>query len=214
MQYDEKEVLDVEIPAEFEAFLEDIRDIKVVFRNDKDSIEYRIVSFTALGESYHLVTNRFDLTTYEIIMLYAYRWQVELCFRFLKRTLKAIHLMCHHPRGIEIQFYIYMIAYLLLISFKQKCETINETHRVKELQWDDGNKGICDKPHCHVSPKTQRQYVRGLVTLLGEGLHKYWKISIHWITTLKNRLATPFDLAIVSIFLSRPITKHSPCPQQ
>lgn len=83
---------------------------------------YRIVEFTAMGESYILITNRFELSTYEIIMLYAYRWQVELYFRFIKRTLKGIHLMSYDPRGVQIQFYLYMIAYILLLSFKQEYE--------------------------------------------------------------------------------------------
>jgi len=58
-----------------------------------------------MGEIYVLITNRSDLSAYEVIMLYAYRWQIELCFRFMKSALTAIHLMTHSPEGIQIQFY-------------------------------------------------------------------------------------------------------------
>ncbi len=93
----------------------DISDAKIVFNNDKNEMIYRIINFTALSESYCLITNRFDLTTYQVIMLYAYRWQVELCFRFLKRTFKGIHLLTQDENGIQIQFYLYMIGYLILL---------------------------------------------------------------------------------------------------
>ncbi|NOQ34282.1 MAG: transposase [Methylococcaceae bacterium] len=68
---------------------------------------------------YRIATNRLDLTTGEIIMLYAYRWQIELFFRSIKRTFHALHLWSHSERGIETQFYLYMIVYLLLLHFKQ-----------------------------------------------------------------------------------------------
>ena len=82
---------------------------------------YRLVRFTALGEVYFILTNRFDLTTHEIILLYAYRWQIELFFRCIKRTFQAIHLWAHEPNGLQIQYYLYLIVYLLLLSLKQQC---------------------------------------------------------------------------------------------
>jgi hypothetical protein len=36
-----------------------------------------------------------------------------------------------------------------------------------------------------------RYYVRGLVSMLGEKLHKYWKIGLHWLITIKNLLLEP-----------------------
>jgi transposase len=72
----------------------------------------------AIGELFILVTDRFDLKTYEIIMLYAYRWQVELIFRFLKRTLNALPLMCHEevtqirlPKKKALQMTMYVDSY-------------------------------------------------------------------------------------------------------
>jgi len=150
------------------------------------------VPFTAMGEVYRLITNRFDLTTYQIIMLYAYRWQVELCFRFLKRTLTGIHLLCHDSRGIQIQFYLYLIAYLLLLSFKQKVELIvgNEKSQDKSDEYlNSANDSCSDDIH-----RGKRFYARGLVSILGEKLQLYWKISIHWLTAVKNLLLSIFDV--------------------
>ncbi len=43
----------------------------------------------------------------------------SLFFRCIKRTLDALHLWNHEPNGVKIQFYIYLIVYVLLIYFKQ-----------------------------------------------------------------------------------------------
>jgi len=112
-------VLDVKVPEQWHLFFSDITDTLVVFSGDKTKQTYRLVCFVAFGELYRITTNRFDLKTSEIIMLYAYRWQVELFFRCIKRTFNALHLWSHEPRGLQIQFYLYLIVYVLLIHFKQ-----------------------------------------------------------------------------------------------
>ena len=43
-----------------------------------------------------------DLTTFQNIMLYAYRWQIELFFRFLKCSMGGIHLIRHDKQGAAI----------------------------------------------------------------------------------------------------------------
>lgn len=197
MRYVVHEELVVDIPAKFLGFITKIKDIEVTFNNDKDNYAYRIVKFVALGEQYVLVTNRFGLTTYQIIMLYAYRWQIELFFRFIKRTLKGIHLLSHDPKGIQIQFYLYMIAHLLLLAFKQECEQINNEHKMNtkcEITYTINN--IKDDSQNDVKTNAGRVYVRGLVSMLGEGLKKYWKIGLHWLTVLRKSLSKNFDVTI------------------
>jgi hypothetical protein len=107
------------MPSSWQEYLGGVTDQKISFR--KVEGVYRLVCFTALGERYLILTNRFDLKTHEIILLYAYRWQIELFFRCIKRTFNAIHLWAHEPNGIEIQYYLYLIVYLLLSAFKQQC---------------------------------------------------------------------------------------------
>jgi len=192
-----QEQLVVDIPGKFLHFISKIKDIKVIFNNDKDNNVYRIVKFVALGEQYVLITNRFDLTTYQVIMLYAYRWQIELFFRFIKRTLKCIHLFSHDSNGIQVQFYLYMIAHLLLLAFKQECEQINDEHKViAECEKTYKIDNIQNDLHNGIKINTGRVYVRGLVSMLGEGLHKYWKIGIHWLTVVKRSLSKIFDVNI------------------
>ena len=202
LQYAIKSQLDVVVPDKFLKLFSDISDAKIVFNNDKNEMIYRIINFTALGESYCLITNRFDLTTYQVIMLYAYRWQVELCFRFLKRTLKGIHLFTQNKNGIQIQFYLYMIGYLILLSFKQQSIEVSDVYYDttigKAQSNEEPEEESTDKNH-HSS---QRLYVQGLVSLLGSKLKKYWKISIHWLIVLKNKLLEKFDPKIAQTLSS------------
>lgn len=180
------EAFETQIPEHFLKFFDSIEDMAVIFTNDPNQILYRVVKFTSLGEAYVLVTNRFDLSTYQIIMLYAYRWQIELYFRFFKRTLKGIHLWCTEPQGVEIQFYVYMITHLLLLNFKQKYhppantdeKNLSEEKDMRRSDWASG------KNH-----EEGRSYVCGIVSLLGEKLKRSWKISVHWLIALKNFLA-------------------------
>jgi IS4 transposase len=114
-----EQLLVVSIPKEWEQFLSEVTDAIVLFPGDASEKTYRLVRFVVWGVQYRIATNHLELKTSEIIMLYAYRWQVELFFRCIKRFFNALHLWSHEADGIKIQFYIYLIAYVLLIHFKQ-----------------------------------------------------------------------------------------------
>jgi len=142
-----------------------------------------------------LLTDRQDLTTFQIILLYAYRWQVELLFRFLQRTLSRIHLIRHDPRGVTIQLYALMITALLELHLKQL---------VLEQDESQAHQAGSKPPHPHAPqvPRTPRQSrLNGveLVTGLNQKLQKYWKIGIHWLTALRNLLVCPFDEKAIGI---------------
>lgn len=187
LKFSVKELLTADIPVEMMRFFKNISDSVIVLCNDAAQNVYRIVKFEAMGETYILITNRFDLSSYEIIMLYAYRWQVELCFRFLKRTFNGIHLLSHSPGGVQVQFYLFMIAYILLIHFKQIC--VSSRERESETEKNAQNSAR--------RPQQGRIYACGLVSLLGGGLKKFWKINLSWLISMKNFLAEPFSGGII-----------------
>jgi hypothetical protein len=190
----EREVI---MPEAWLSFFTDISDSMMYFSNDSKERHYRVVSFKFHQELYRIVTNRTDLTTGEIIMLYAYRWQIELFFRSIKCTFNALHLWSHDKKGIEIQFYLYLIAYLLLLNFKQNL--IQE--QIQEGLPDDKIKNKKSKK----APKKNyisRTPARGLVTLLGEKLKLFWKISIHWMKCIQNLLFEPLTPENKIIILS------------
>jgi hypothetical protein len=61
-----------------------------------------------------LATNLLDVPAEIIVILYRYRWTVEVFFRFFKHILGCRHLLSHDPVGIEIQTYCAIIACLLI----------------------------------------------------------------------------------------------------
>jgi len=62
-----------------------------------------------------LVTDRLDLSAEIIALLYRYRWQVELFFRWFKCVLGCKHLLAQSQNGIRIELYAALIASLLIV---------------------------------------------------------------------------------------------------
>lgn len=118
--YQVKEQLTVQLIDSVKHIFFHVTDELVVFEADQNQQHYRRISFRTHQTLFVLITNRLDLTTYQIIRLYAFRWQIELFFRFFKRTLNGIHLINHGQNGVSIQFYLILIVNLLLMRFKKQ----------------------------------------------------------------------------------------------
>jgi DDE family transposase len=109
------------------SFVKDVRDSVVKLRRDPQGVIFRVVHFTIAGHEFNLLTNRFDLSTQQVIMLYAWRWQVELIFRAWKHTLSQLHLINLSEAGIEIQFHLLLIASLLWATLQQQQQRVSAT---------------------------------------------------------------------------------------
>jgi hypothetical protein len=188
--YERVRRLPVELPAAVEHIFLHVTDQRVRLPNAKGCPIYRLISFYVGKEQYSILTNRFDLTTFQIILLYAYRWQVELIFRFLKRSMNGLHLISHSREGVTIQFYALLIAALLELRLKQQCVDIYEAENGADASTSRGENTIAG---LMVDPE-RLTGARGSTFLatIGEKLHRYWKISKHWLTTLRNYLARTF----------------------
>ncbi len=193
-------VLEVNIPESWNFYLSEVTDALVIFSGDKSKVTYRLVCFYVFGEWYRMTTNRLDLKTSEIIILYAYRWQVELFFRCIKRTLDAIHLWNHEPNGVKIQFYIYLIVYVLLIYFKQTL--VKEQESQKEALRVLKDSSSKKEDHLRKTGSSRLPVEYSLVSFLGSKLKKLWKISIHWLICIKNLLLHPMTDEHRDIILS------------
>lgn len=184
------EPLTVTMPESVRSLFQDVTDELICYTNDEHHAVYRLVRFSVDGETYFLLTDRRDLTTFQVILLYAYRWQIELMFRFLKRTLNGIHLVKHDERGVTIQFYMILIVALLELFMKQSV--------LDSAEASDGG----TEPHAPPSEtKTASSRLDGVefVATLGRKMKKYWKIGIHWLTALRDLLVEPFDERAIRI---------------
>ncbi len=166
----------------------EVTDEIVIFTNDEQQNRLRLITFKVAGSYFRLVTNRFDLTTLNIIILYAYRWQIELFFKFMKRTMKGIHLLNHSQNGVEIQFYVLMITAVLMMKLKQdgqkmeRKEEKEEVRREKKVEkWQNPSEWIKD---------------------IAKIFYKSWKISKNWLTVLRNYLAKVVDDELLTLLNS------------
>jgi hypothetical protein len=204
--YTVKESLSVQLPKTVQTLFQDVTDQIIQCKNDPLGHNYRLVRFRVGTEQFYLLTDRTDLTTFQVIMLYAYRWQVELAFRFLKRTMQGIHLINHSEQGVSIQFYVILIVALLQLKLKQDIMIQHE----QENQ-DNGADADTDQDtdvYADVENSTsEADTVPGkaishpyqFFEMIGEKLKKYWKIGIHWLTALRKILDRPFDNAAIEI---------------
>ena len=101
------------------------RDQVVKLPRDPHGTLLRLVCFTCAGHQFRLITNRFDLATHDLVLLYAWRWQVELLFRAWKHTLGGLHLLNLSAAGIAIQFYVLLLAALLWTLTQQTAEHLS-----------------------------------------------------------------------------------------
>jgi hypothetical protein len=118
LRYQVQQTLTVNLPEAVRYIFLAVTDEWVIFDGDRHRQVYRRISFRTRQKFFILITNRLDLTTYDIIKLYCFRWQVELFFRYLKQTLQAKQLLNLSEAGVAIHFYLVLIAHLLLVIFK------------------------------------------------------------------------------------------------
>jgi hypothetical protein len=74
----------------------------------------RVVEIHHEGKIFLLATTREDLPAHIIGLIYRYRWQIEVFFKWFKTMLPARHWLAESPAGVAVQIYSAMIAALLL----------------------------------------------------------------------------------------------------
>lgn len=171
---------------------EKVSDQDVLLSNDPFQNAYRLVTFSVLGKPFLILTNRFDLTTFQVILVYAYRWQVELIFRFLKQGLQGTHLFSQSAQGSQVFFYLLLITALLQLQLKQSCAIQAAEKNPKEAPEET----IPDADET-TPPDDTAQAPYSFLAAIGGKLKTYWKIGCHWLRRLQNWLAKPFEPPIM-----------------
>jgi len=159
-------------------------------------ISFRLVECTVGTTTYRLITNLYHLTTSQVILLYAYRWQIELIFRYLKHTMHGVHIITQHPIGIHNFFYALLLTALLHLHFKQRC-LAEEAHYPPDSQSEQHE---VDKRTVQMSDDacrpTNHLAIARFFARLNDTLTRFWKISKHWLHTLADCLSRPFTAEI------------------
>ena len=172
------ERLPVSLPAQAPGLFSQLTDELIRYDNDPSVKLYRLVRFYIGQEAYYLLTDRRDLSTFQIILLYAYRWQIELLFRFSKRTMKGIHLIRHDEKGVTIQFYAMMITALLELYLKQQILACQEGSDKDDPGGQD--KLTLESGKTNRPPSAPSGRLQGIesVTWLNQKVKKYWLVPL------------------------------------
>jgi hypothetical protein len=93
--------------------------VRVGWRDDQTPLDQplrcvKIAQADKPDEPIFLLTNRTDLAAHLIGLLYHYRWQIELFFRWLKCMAGFGHFFSESREGMTLQIYVAMIATLLI----------------------------------------------------------------------------------------------------
>jgi hypothetical protein len=75
---------------------------------------FRIIKISFADKELLLVTTREDLPAELIGLIYRYRWQIEVFFKWIKSLWASAHWIAESPRGVAIQIYTLFIGALFL----------------------------------------------------------------------------------------------------
>jgi len=209
--------LAIDIPVQLLHQWTDIRDRRVRSpHEDAEGIDFRLVEFTVGPTTYKLITDRFDLSTFQVILIYAYRWQIELAFRFFKHTVQGLRVITQSHWGIENYFAGMFLTALLHIHFKTDCL---ETGGYRATTADDA--AMSEAPEAPAEPR-QVQPSRDItrpsahigiarfLTDLNQPLALFWKVPKHWLATLADYLHRTFTTDVVHILNKRALANFKP----
>lgn len=84
-------------------------------KRDGLDVQLREVIVTGTdGKELRILTNRIDLPAEIIALLYRFRWQIELFFRWMKSYAHFNHLISHTAGGVLLHFYVALIGVMLM----------------------------------------------------------------------------------------------------
>lgn len=65
--------------------------------------------------TYTLLTDRWDLTAAEVVLVYLVRWQIELFFRWLKSHIKLTRLLGYSEAAVQLSIWVAICVHLLSV---------------------------------------------------------------------------------------------------
>lgn len=201
------EELPVTLPDAVRASWTTVRDRLVTSPHpDMEGVVFRLVECTIGQTVYRLLTNRTDISTFQVILLYAYRWQIELIFRTLKWTMNGVYIITEHDEGINSFFAALFLTALLHIHLKRACLAQEGDVPPISVDVSDVSEGQvqistdCTRTTTHLA-------IARFMAQVNVKLALFWKIPKHWLKALAANLHRPFTIDIV-----RALNEHARTP--
>src|SRR6266545_1493663 len=166
---------------------------------DAVGIFFRLVECTVGGTTYRLITNRTDITTFQVIALYAYCWQIELIFRFFKHTLNGVEIITQSRKGMDTFFAAMFLTAILHLYFKIDC--LEQGGHLPPTTPDVLHDPQDNRAQISTDPtrSTAHLAIAVLMARMNDKLALFWKIPKHWLSTVSDyldRLFTPYVRAV------------------
>jgi Transposase DDE domain len=111
-----------------------VEDLPVRLGSDPGGPEGRLVRVEADGHTFLLFTNLQDLEAELVSLIYRYRWQIELFFKWIKCVLGCRHWMAESIEGMTLQIYCALIASVLLVLWTGRKPTKRQWEAL-QLYW-------------------------------------------------------------------------------
>jgi hypothetical protein len=200
--------LPVQVPSYIQQHWSAISDRMVRSEHpDAQGLVFRLIEFRLGPTSYKLITNRIDLTTFQVMLLYAYRWQIELIFRFFKHTMEGQNVISLYPWGIENYFAGMFLTAMLHLYFKQDClrdggyRPPTDQELARDLPDDDEAVSTSSD----AARPTHQPLIARFMDAANQKLALFWKLPKHWLATLADYLHRQFTAQVVQILNQRAI---------
>ena len=111
-----------------------LEDVRVRLGTQEDGPTGRLVRVEADGHSFLFFTDREDLPAELVALIYRYRWQIELFFKWIKCILGCRHWMAESAEGVTTQVYCALIASVLLVLWTGRKPTLRQWETL-QLYW-------------------------------------------------------------------------------
>jgi hypothetical protein len=111
-----------------------VEDVKVQLGAEPDGPVGRLVWVEADGHTFLLFTDREDLAAELVALIYRYRWQIELFFKWIKCILGCRHWLAESQEGVTLQVYCALIASVLLVLWTGRKPTKRQWEAL-QLYW-------------------------------------------------------------------------------
>ena len=79
------------------------------------------------------LSNNFELTAFEISLLYKYRWKIELFFKWIKQHLKIKTFWGTSENAVKTQVYIAIITFVLIAIVKAKLKSDLSNYEILQI---------------------------------------------------------------------------------
>lgn len=86
-----------------------------------------------LNKTFVFLTNHFEAKALEVALLYKYRWQIELFFKWIKQHLKIKVFWGESQNAVKTQIWIAVCTYVLVAILKEKLQISKSMNEILQI---------------------------------------------------------------------------------